>query len=110
MLKNSAPQKCIPSIVTFSRLNVMEHRHKQQAIHNKKLLDLSEEQGKPLFNVKNTVICYELDKEPPEYVLETLSLGPKNAVMDPVDLKQILMELDLFMEYCEKNIIPKDHN
>ena len=37
------------------------------------------------------------------------SLGPKNAVMDPVDPKQILAKLDLFTEYCEKKtIIPKD--
>ena len=85
-----------------------EHRHKQQATHNKKLLALSEEQEKPLFNVKNTVICYELDREPPKYVMETLSLGPKNAVMDPFDPKDMLTELDLFIEYCEKKYIPQD--
>ena len=40
--------------------------------------------------------------------METLSFGPKNAVMDSVDAKPILTEIDLFIEYCEKHYLPQD--
>ncbi|XP_066920782.1 uncharacterized protein [Clytia hemisphaerica] len=62
-------------------------------------------QDKPLFNVKNTVLCYQLDSTPPKYVLETLSLGPKNSILDRFDQNDILAELDGLINYCkEKNV------
>ena len=71
-----------------------------QARHNKKLLELSEQQERPLFNVSNTVLTYELDSEPPRYVMETLSLGPKNAVLDKFKPNDVLAELDGLLYYC----------
>ena len=108
ILRDKTPVKCIPSIVLHTRIAVKEHRKKQTAIHDKKLSSLSEDQERPLFSVKNTVITCELDKEPPAYVMETLSLGPKNAVLNPFEPKDIFTELDLFMEHCEKHHIPDD--
>ena len=76
-------------------------RDKQQKTHNKKLLQLSDEQQQPLFNVKNTVIMYQLEKQPPQYVLETLSLGPKNAVLDKFNPHDVLAELDMLLNVCK---------
>ena len=70
-------------------------------MHNNKLCTLSEDQDRPLFNVKNTVLTHGLEKQPPAYVLETLELGPRSAVQDTFDPKTILTELDLFLEHCE---------
>ena len=81
-LRNTAPDKCIPSIILHTRSIRRKAGQEQSRTHAKKLLNLSEEQERPLFNVKNTVVIRDLDKTPPTYVLETLSLGPKNAVLD----------------------------
>ena len=70
------------SIAFHSRIQARAHRTTIQSTHDKKLLALAEEQERPLFSVDNTVICYNLDSVPPEYVMKTLSLGPKNAVLD----------------------------
>ena len=71
--------------------------------HNKKLLALSEEQEKPLFNVRNSVMLHNLDEVPPKFVMDTLSLGPKNSVLDRFDPKDILAELDGLLSYCKVN-------
>ena len=81
----------------------MESRQTQKNIHHKKLLTLSEEQERPLFTVKNTVVTNNLDNEPPSYVLETLSLGPKNAVLDRFEPKDVLAELDGLLYFCKNN-------
>ena len=54
-----------------------------------------------MFDVENTVILHGLDATPPSYVMETLSLGPKNAVLDRFEQKDILAELDGFLSHCK---------
>ena len=107
-LRDNAPEKCLPSILLYTRIAVKDHHNKQTVTHNKKVLSLSEEQERPLFDINNTVITCDLDFKPPSYVIETLALGPKNAVLNPFDPKDIFTELDLFMEHCEKLKIPDD--
>ena len=65
-------------------------RTERKAVHDKKLTNLSKEQEQPLFNVQNTVVTCDLEKQPPGYVLDTLSLGPKNATLDRFNPKDIL--------------------
>ena len=102
-IKSVAPVKCLPSIALYVRISRSEVRQSQCRTHNKKLLALSKEQGQPLFNVKNTVITHELDNIPPTYVMQTLSLGPKNAVLDKFEPKDILAELDLLLGHCKSH-------
>ena len=64
--------------------------------HNK-----NQEQEHPLFSVENTVILHGLDRTPPSYVMDTLSLGPKNAVLDRFESKDVLAEMDGFLSYCK---------
>ena len=73
--------------------------------HNQKLHNLSEEQEKPLFSVSNTVRLFELDKTPPTYVMETLSLGPRNPVIERFNPNDVLVELDKFLKHCQKNYL-----
>ena len=80
-IKDAVPEKLRPSVALYSRIKRRLTRQDRAAIHNKKLLALSEEQEKPLFNVKNTVIAYQLDTAPPKYVMETLSLRNSNQRM-----------------------------
>ena len=82
-IRLKAPTKCILSIILYTRRAKRKHIEIHKTTHNNKLSALSEEQGRPLFSVKNTVITVELENEPPKFVLETLSLGPKNAILDP---------------------------
>ena len=92
LLREVAPTKWLPSIVVYTRNTRVMTRWEQMGTHNKKLTRLSEEQERPLFNVKNTV-------------METLSLGPKNSVLDRFDPKEILVEVDRLLYHCKtKNI------
>ena len=107
VLRDKAPTKCLPSIILHTRMHKRTLQRTVQQTHDKKLLTLSEEQNRPLFNVKNTVILCDLHTTPPKYVLETLSLGPKNSVLNKFESKDILMELDCFLEFCVENHIPE---
>ena len=89
-IKSSCTGKMLPSVALYIRKAMVESRKTQKNQHNKKLLALSEEQERPLFSVKNTVVTHELDTEPPSFVLETLSLGPKNAVLDRFEMYFLL--------------------
>ena len=95
ILKSKLPQKCVASVVVYSRIFRWSVRKKVKQIHDKKLTALAVEQSKPLFKVNNTVRLYNIDT-PPQYVVETLSLGPKNPVLNKFEQKDILMELDCF--------------
>ena len=66
-----------------------------------KLYKLSREQERPLFDIKNTVICCGL-KSPPKYVLDTLSLGPRNVVLEAFNQNDVLAELDDLLRFCKK--------
>ena len=91
------PYKCIPSVVLHCRLKQRQTYDEGKHTHNQKLYNLSEEQEKPLFNVSNTVRLFELDKTPPTYVIETLSLGPRNPVIERFNPNDVLVELDRFI-------------
>ena len=72
---------------------------------HKKLEYLSKEQRHPLFNLYDIVKLVELDIVPPEYVLHTPALGPKNPVLEKFDRKVMLAEIDLlFNRLQEKNV------
>ena len=77
-------------------------RETQRSKLTKKLHKLSEEQMKPLFNVKNTVRCYQLDKVPPNFVLDTLALGPRNSILSKFNQNDVLAELDNVLSYCKE--------
>ena len=107
-LRSIAPKKCLPSIVLHTRISRSKVRREQLGTHNKKLNNLSEEQERPLFNVQNTVVLWDIDNPPPEYVMQTLSLGPKNAILDQFDPKDILAEVDQLLNHCEKKNTPDE--
>ena len=104
-LKVKLPEKCIPSVILHCRYNLRLLRQQKSLKLNDKLLRLSKKQEKPLFNVNNTVLFYNLETVPPKFVLDTLSLGPRNAIIDRFDQNDVLSELDDFLKYCkDKNI------
>ena len=107
-LKRNCPSKCLPSIVVYIRISRLKLRIATRQKHNHKLEKLSEEQNKPLFSVKNTVKLCDLEETPPKYVLDTLCLGPKNSILNKFEAKDILMELDCFLEFCNKKGIQND--
>ena len=48
------------------------------------------------------------NSQPPKYVLETLSLGPKNSVLDRFDQNTVLAELDSFVTFCNEKDVPEN--
>ena len=58
-----------------------------------------------MFSVSNTVRLFELDKTPPTYVMETLSLGPRNPVIERFNPNDVLVELDKFLKHFQKNCL-----
>ena len=91
----------LPSVSFHTRIACRATRLDRAAVPNNKLLALSEEQEKALFNIKITVIPYNLDSTPQKYAMETLSLGPKNAVIEKFEPKDLLAELDGLLSYCQ---------
>ena len=74
-LKQRINAEMIPSIILHTRHEVRKTWREVSYRKNKKLLKLSQEQDSPLFNVQNTVMCFNLTTPPPKYVMETLALG-----------------------------------
>ncbi len=106
ILRENIPKKCIPSVILHSRIERKKNRQSTQQTHKKKLQNLSEKQNRPLFNVENTVIVCEFTGHIPNYVKQTLSLGPRHPVMSKFKENDVLVELDSFLNYCQKNSIP----
>ena len=104
-LQSAVSDDQLISIAFHSRIQARAHYTTIKSTHDKKLLALAEEQERPLFSVDNTVICHNLDSVPPEYVMKTLSLGPKNAVLDRFEQNDVLAELDDLLKHCKQNKI-----
>ena len=51
---------------------------------------------------------HNLDEDPPRYVMDTISLGPKNAVLEQFNPHDILAELDGLLSYCKENEVTED--
>ena len=49
-----------------------------------------------------------LDVNPPQYVLDTLALGPRNSVLDKFNKNMVLAELDILLGRCERDNIEHD--
>ena len=62
------------------------------------------------YSMRITVICYNMDKSPPKYVMDTLSRGWRNPVLGKFDKNDILAELDGLLKYCKDNNVNKDIN
>ena len=102
-VKRKINPKLYPSIIVQTKIFLHDQRTLQQEKLNGKLRALSEEQDRPLFDIENTVLCYGLSRPLPKYVMETLSLGPRNSVLETFDQKDILTELDDLLRFCKKH-------
>ena len=107
-LSTLAPYKILPSIVLHIRIDRKNIRVTQSKKLANKLNRLSDEQKRPLLNIKNTVLLHNVDKEPPNYVMETLQLGPKNSTLVKFDENNVLAELDKLLNFCKKNEVNED--
>ena len=105
-MRHVVPTKCLPSVVLHSRYDRIRSRTVIKNRHENKLNLLSMRQKKPLFNVKDTLKIFDFDKPIPSYVKETLSLGPRNPVLERFDEKEVLTELDCFLDYCGNHHVP----
>ena len=103
VLRDHTPTKCIPSVLFHIRYLRNELKTKTIETHCKKLQNLSLDQGKPLFRTENTVKWVDIDNPPPAYVIETLSLGPRSAVIDEFNPKEVLAEIDNLLRHCREN-------
>ena len=61
-----------------------------------------------MFDVHDTVRLHNINITPPRYVLDTLALGPKNAVLDQFNSFNLLAELDMLLKQCERNKIGRE--
>ena len=65
---------------------------------------LSKQQQRPLFDVHDTVKICDVNINPPRYVIDTLALGPKNAILDPFDQKETLAQVDALLFKCKSQM------
>ena len=108
VVRESIPSKLIPSIAFHSRQDVKVVKNKVKETHKKKLEWLSNRQQRPLFDVQDTVKIADKDIHPPQYVIDTLALGPKNAVLDNFDPKDTLAQIDSLLYQCKRNQVSED--
>ena len=106
ILRVKVPYILLPSVVWYSRGERRRNRKTVESKHEKKLKYLSLLQEKPLFNVINTVKTYDVDVPIPNYVLQTLSMGPRSPVLDKFNEKDVLSELDSFLNFCKGKPVP----
>ena len=90
VLRDVVPVELIPSIILYTRKSVTSTRANVQKTHRCKIQALSWEQQRPLVDVHETGRICDEDIAPPRYVLDTLALGPKNAILDKFDPKETL--------------------
>ena len=107
-LRDVVPEDLIPSIILYTRQSVKSTRANVQKTHRHKLQALAKEQQRPLFDVHDTVRICDNDIAPPRYVLDTLALGPKNAVLDKFDPKDTLAQIDALLFNCKKGKVSED--
>ena len=107
-IQHNISYKCLPSIVLHTRMFLRRVRSNQTNKLNDKLHRLSEEQERPLFNVHNTVMCYGLMKTPPKFVMDTLSLGSRNSIMEVFNQNEVLAELDGLLRFCRQHDVSDD--
>lgn len=107
-LRMNIDTKLLPSLILHTRIHnrLYENEHRQKI--NEKLIRLFNEQDKPLFNIDNTVICYQLENIPPKYVIDTLALGPRNAVLGRFNKNDLLVELDDLIRFCRRQKVDED--
>ena len=48
---------------------------------------------------------FKVDIHPPKYVLDTLSMGPKNLILDKFNQKELLAKIDLLLNRLGKGNI-----
>jgi len=107
-MMKAVPRRLRPSIWLCTQVGISKVRRNQQLIHNKKLSALAEAQQRPLFSVKNTVFECDLDSPLPQHIVSTLSLGPKNAVLDSFNAKDVLAEVDSLLNHCKKHNVANE--
>jgi len=104
-VRTIVPSAYIPSIVFNSRYIIHTTKKTIKQRHNRKLAILSSEQNRPLFDVHDTVRVHNLDINPPQYVLNTLALDPRNPAWDKFNKNTVLAELDLLLAKCKRDNI-----
>ena len=106
--KSVLPSKLLPSVLLFTRVALYNTRKNVDATHTRKLENLSKEQGRPLFNLHDTVKLFEIDIAPPKYVSDALALGPKNPVLEKIDGKAMLPKMDLLLNHLQEQNVSNE--
>ena len=56
----------------------------------------------------HTVKFVDVDQMPPQYVLDTLALGPNNSILDKFNSKEMLAELDMLLKNFKNNNVSSE--
>ena len=92
-VRERCPSCLLPSVILFVRRQCRITTAETNKRHQHKLHELSAKQEKPLRHIQNTVkvMC---DVQPPQFVLDLLSFGPKHPVRDEFDEMNCLADMD----------------
>ena len=95
----------LSSIIVSIQEVTTKERTTIQTRHKEKMSKWAQRQDKPLFDEKSTTVLLMGNvSKPPDYVMETLKLGPRNPVLTKFDDKDVLSEVDLVLEFFEKKM------
>lgn len=102
-LKQVLHHDMIPRVALYSKVLVHRVRIEVLSAQKKKLENPSKQQQRPLFNVYETARLFKIDLQLPRYVLVSLALRPKNPVLDKVNEKEVLAEIDHLLNRVKSN-------
>ena len=94
LIGDSVQNNLLPLILLYRRYEWISFRNKQALVHSNKLTNLSLDKDEPLLSENKLVINHGLNHDLPKYVRDSLLLGPKGAVLDKINPKNVLAESD----------------
>ena len=100
--ENMRPE-LMPSFVGSIRREMRNHSAMIQRRVNGKLDKLSGRQDRPLRNGSHSIVVKMDGREPPEFVPDILSMGPKNPVRDKFNEVHFLAEVDKLVRELREN-------
>ena len=107
-VQTEIPSILWPSLVKILFIEVEELTNKLVETHEKKLIILSKKQDRPLLSTYSNVKILTDDIKLPEFVLSTLTMGPKSPALQAFNKNDILTEVDTLLEFLEPKIIRDD--
>ena len=106
VVQRGVDEKFWPSVIKYLSLRGQRQTATVKETHQKKLMKLSERQGRPLEKQGEGSVRALDDVEIPNWVQQVLALGPKHPVRDKFNETHFLADIDIFLSDLKNRKVP----